>query len=96
MVLYQDRSVASDLGLDDHVGDTATITITGAIYDNSESGSTGGVMESGGGSGSSVGGGTISVDGIVVVDRFATGGTANVTITFDASQVPGVGAVLVQ
>ncbi len=92
MLLCQDRTVATNIGLDNHSSDGASINLTGAIYDNSESGGTGGVMVSGGGSG----GGEISVDGIVVVDRFATAGKANVTITYSASQVPGAGAVLVQ
>jgi len=92
MLLYQDRTKATNIGLDNHSSDGATISLTGAIYDNSQSGSTGGVLVSGGGTG----GGDIAIDGIVVVDRFATAGTANVTITYDPSQVPGAGAVLVQ
>lgn len=92
MLLYQDRGMAANIGLDSHSADSATIRLTGAIYDNSEAGGGGGTLVSGGGSG----GGNISVDGIVVVDRFATAGTANVVITYDPSQVPGVGGVLVQ
>jgi hypothetical protein len=92
MLLYQDRGAAANLGLDSYSADSATIQLTGAVYDNSESGGSGGTLVSGGGSG----GGNISVDGIVVVDRFATAGTANVVITYDPSQVPGVGGVLVQ
>ncbi len=99
MLLFQDRSVAANLGLDDQTGDTGTISLTGAVYDNSApGGGGGGTLASGGlpGQGGGSGGGTINLDGIVVVDSFSTGGTANVTITYDATQVPGVGAVLIQ
>lgn len=97
MLLYQSRSVATNIGLDNENADGATIHLTGAIYNNSETsttgpGGTGGVLVSGGGTG----GGTITIDGVVVVDRFATAGSANLVITFDPNEVPGVGAVLVQ
>jgi hypothetical protein len=96
MLLYQDRSVSADIGLDDQTGDGATISLQGAIYDNPQG--NGGTMASGGlpGRGGGSGGGTIHIDGIVVVDAFSTGGSADVTITYDASQVPGVGPVLIQ
>ncbi len=92
MLLYQDRGVAANIGLDNHTADGATISLTGAVYDNSESSGSGGTLVSGGGSG----GGDIAANGIVVVDRFATAGTASVVITYNPAEVPGVGAVLVQ
>jgi hypothetical protein len=94
MLLYQDRNVPANIGLDDQTGDDATIQLTGAVYDNSQGGD--GILVSGGQKGGGSGGGTVTIDGIVVVDQFATGGSVNVTITYDASQVPGVGAVLIQ
>ncbi|HVB09392.1 MAG TPA: hypothetical protein VNM16_03380, partial [Bacillota bacterium] len=96
MLLFQSRAVPANIGLDDQTGDTATISLKGAIYDNSQGGA--GILASGGlpGPGGGSGGGTIAIDGIVVVDQFSTGGTANVTITYDATQIPGVGPVLVQ
>jgi hypothetical protein len=94
MLLYQDRGVSANIGLDDQTGDAGTIQLTGAIYDNSQGGL--GILACGGQPGGGAGGGTITVDGVAVVDQFDTGGTADVTITYDASQLPGVGPVLVQ
>lgn len=114
LVLYQDRGAQANIGLDDSADDSATIHITGAIYDNSDptgSAQGAGILISGqllangpqgpGGPGSGTttstsGGGSIQIDGMVVVDAFSTNGTANLTITYDPAQVPDAGPVLVQ
>ncbi len=95
VVLYQERTVPADIGLDTGAGDSAAISIQGAVYDSAFGNGSGGKLVSG--QSSSCGGtavGSIRVDGIVVVASFDTQGTASVVITYDPSQVPGAGAVL--
>lgn len=95
MVLYQERTVPANIGLDTQSSDSASISVKGAIYDSGLGGGTGGKLVSGQGkSCTTTSVGDISVDGIVVVSSFDTQGTASVVITYDPTQVPGVGAVL--